>query len=603
MAQPTYSPLKAFGAAVVEQDRIKERIRRMGLSDRQLELNRYWAYFCTSQYEARTVAWDGRKVINGLERDQISRTGILPPGFVDPTGMFDEMPLSLRAPTAPYHLVRVVVNRFTGLLFSAEKHPAVRIAGDPKLQSWVENLIKASRLWVRFAHARAFGGGQGSVAVTFRFKDGRPLIEVHDPRWCTPTFADATTGAITALEIRYMYPQEKRNEKGILEQVWFWYRRIIDVDKDVIFEPAPVGEGDEPYWRPQTEVPHGFGECPGVWIRNTQSDEMDGEPDCMGEFEAQEAIDRLLSQADQGAIENADPTLEIDSDDFKLTEMKKGSRNALKLEKGASAKYLEMSGSGVDTALKVADVHRRNFLEVVQCILDSEQEGGAMTATEIERRYSSMHERGDLFREQYGESGVKPLLGKMIRAVGKMKVAGAGFDPVTGLRLVPQVMLPTAPAPGVSPPGVVQDNDTPNLAAFSDDWLELVWPPWIKRGATDAQAAAGAIATARSAQAIDQESAVQYLAPYFGIDNPADALARLKAEGGQGDDQMMGGLGAAGHAAFGHGGGGGGRPEGGPPAPGQGGAPAGGQPAGQGAPSGGPPQADPAAAAPVQGAA
>jgi hypothetical protein len=548
MAQPTYSPLAAFNSGVAAHDRQQERIRRMGLSERQLELNRCWAYYCMTQYDSRTVSWDGRKMLSDLERESIARTAVLPPGFVDPTGVFDEMPLSLRAPKAPYHLVHVVVNRFTGLLFSAKKHPAVRISGDHKLQAWVENLVKAARLWVRFSHARCLGGGMGSVALTFRFKNGRPVVEVHDTRWCTPTFSDQTQGEITALEIRYMYAREERDPKGILQQVWYWYRRVIDEQSDVVFEAAKVGDGDEPFWKPQTTVMHGVGEFPGVWIRNTQTHDVDGEPDCQGEFEAQEAMDQLLSQVDQGALENADPTLEIDSDELKVADIRKGSRNALKLEKGASAKYLEMAGSGVDSALKVADVHRRNFLEVVQCILDSEKAEGDQTATEIERRYSSMHERGDLFREQYGESGVKPFISKIIRAVGRMRTAPATFDPATGLRLVPQVLVPTA-APGMTATDPM--SEIHGLAEFSDDALELVWPPWIERGAKDAQAAAGAVATARSAGAIDQESAVQYLAPYFGIDNPAESLARLKSEGAQGDDAMMGGLGAAGAGAFG----------------------------------------------------
>ena len=550
MAQPNYGPLAAFGAASQQLDRQQERLRRMGLTERQLELNHYYAYYCATQYEGRAVAWDGRKTMSYLERDQYSRQGVLPPGFVDPTGALDEIPLQLRAPLAPYHLVRVVVNRFTGLLFSEDKQPIVKVQDDPELQGWIENLINAARLWVRFDRARTLGGAIGSVAMTFRFRNGRPMIEVHDTRWCTPTFVDITTGEISALEIRYMYPLEVRRPDGILEVQLFWYRRIIDQDRDVIFEAAPVGDGDEPFWKPQTEVMHGCRECPGVWIRNSETTDMDGDPDCFGEFEAGDVMDQLLSQSTQGALENADPTLEIASDEFKLTEMRKGSRNALKLEKGASAQYIEMSGSGVDTALKVADVHRRNFLEVVQCVLEGEQDGNApQTATEIRRRYSAMYQQGSRLREQYGEHGVKPLLAKIIRAVGRLRSAGAGFDPKTNLRLVPEVKLPAAR----SAPGGVQNNYTPELADFADDWLELSWPPWVENGAADAQAAAGAVATARSAQALDQESAVAYLAPYFKIDNPAEVVKRIKAEQSQGEDQMMGGISAAGQDQFGSG--------------------------------------------------
>lgn len=529
-----YSPTAGYQSGMVNYDLQQDRIKRMGLSERQLELNRYMSFYATTQYESRTVSWDGRKVLSPIERESIARSTVLPMGFYDPGGMFDEMPLSMRLPIAPYHLTRVVVNRFTGLLFSAKMHPQVRAAGDPQLQSWVEGIVSAARLWIRLAHARNLGGAQGSVGVSFRFRNGKPLIEVHDPRWCTPEFVDVCTGEISSLEIRYQYPREMRRPDGILESVPHWYRRTIDAQQDIVYAPALVGEGDEPLWTVQSGGEHKFGECPAVWIRNTPTEDIDGEPDCLGVFEAQEAIDRLISQADQGAVENADPTLGIFSDDWKQDSVKKGSRNALKAEKGAAAGYVEMSGTGVDTALKVADVHRRNMLEVVQLVLDSEVSEGAMTATEVERRYSPMHERGDLFREQYGESGAKPLLGKIVRAILALR-RGAITDPTTGIRLVPQIVLPPTTAPGTPPAPREMPID---LTTFADDLLELAWPEWIKRGPSDATAAASAIGSARTARVIDQESAVQYIAPFFGIDDPAAALARLRAEGGAADDAL-----------------------------------------------------------------
>lgn len=524
------------------------RIRRLGLTARQLELNRYWGFYSATQYEGRTIGWDGRKCLTDLERDTVSRSTALPPGWTDASGQYDELPLNMRRPTAPYHLTRAVVDRFTGLLFSAKMHPQVSIAGDPAVQSWIESLIKSARLWIRFAYARSFGGGQGSVGMSFRFRRGKPIVDVHDARWCTPTFIDMSTGEISALEIRYMFPVEGRKPDGTLATVNMWYRRCIDEEADVVFKSVPVGNGEEPAWQIQTESQHGFGECPAVWIRNTQTDEMDGEPDCQGEFETQEAIDRLFSQADQGAVENCDPTLAIGSDELKVEQIKKGSRNAFKLEKGATAQYVEMTGAGIKSAMDVAKEHRAHFLEVVRCILDFE--AGAMTATEIERRFSPMHERGDLFREQYGEHGIKPLLGKMIRAVIRMRVgadASPQFDPATGLRVVPRVMprLPDLPY---------------GLVDLDDDAIDLAWPEWVQRGASDASAAATAVSAARTSQSIDRDSAMQYLAPYFGIGDPAAALARLNAETGASDGAMMGELQVAGGAGR-------------PPAPPAGGAP------------------------------
>lgn len=546
-----YSPTAVFNSATSELERQKDRIRRLGLTARQIDLNRFWSYYSTTQHEVCLVDWNGRKRLTSIERDTVSRSAVLPTGFNDLGGIYEDLPLEYRKPVASYHLTRIVVNRFTELLFSARMHPKVTLGEQPDLQSWIENLVEAARLWVRFAHARSFGGGCGSVAVSFRFRNGRPVLDVHDPRWCTPTFEDHTTGEISALEIRYTYPVEERDEKGVLRENWYWYRRVIDAQRDCIYKRAPVGEGDEPFWIEDEKLTkaHGFGECPAVWIRNTQTNEVDGEPDCFGEFDTQDAIDILVSQAHTGAAENADPTLEVASDELKVEQIKKGSRNAFKLEKGASARYVEMTGSGVDSAMKVADMHRRNFLEVVQCILDSEESSGAMTATEIERRRESMHGRGDMFREQYGEMGVKPLIGKLVRAVLKMRSPEmATYDPATGLRLVPQVTAGGAALPA----GIEQ---------FTDDMIKLSWPSWVQRGAADAVAAAGAVATARSAKALDRKNAVEYLASYFNIEDTAKAIEALDAEEGGVDAGMMGDLQAA--AAMP----GAGPPQGEPPAP------------------------------------
>lgn len=534
MPQLAYSPHAAFQAGVQMHERQLERIRRQAMSARQLHLNWLYAFYACEQYDARATAWDGRKVMDGLEREQIARTQVLPPGFWDPSGS-DDVPLSLRRPTAPYNLVRAVVNRFTGLLFSAKRHPTVRHA-HPGVQQWIDGLVSSCRLWIRMAHARTLGGSMGSVALTFTFEGGRPVIEVHDTRWCTPTFANRASGELAALEIRYMYSQEIPDERGILRETWFWYRRVISQAEDVVFAPAPVGEGDEPRWVPQASVKHGFGECPGVWIRNTLTNEQDGDPDCHGEFDTQEAIDRLIAQADQAALENMDPTLLLETDSPLPSVLKKGSRNALKVGRGESAHYMEMAGSGIDAGLKMVETHKRNFLEIVQCVLDNDREGGARTATEIERHLEGMFERGDLFREQYGETGVKVLLAKMIRAAIKVRTTGA-TDPATGMRLVGAVRLPPAKGPDGQP---VARELPPELREVTADDLELAWPEWVQRGPADAGAAASAVSAARSAQALDQESAVTYLAPFFNVEDPAAALERLRAEGAQVDDAMMG---------------------------------------------------------------
>lgn len=524
-ATPKYPD--AFRAGVQKTDQAMAKIMRLGLSPRQQDLNRAWAYYCAEQYDECKIGWNGREVLDDLTHETVSRSGVIPPGFYNANG-FDEMPLEFRRPRAPYHAVRVVVNRFSGLLFSSRMHPKPTVTADPLLQKFVEDIAKASRLWVKWATARKYGGAMGSVAVTFRFKDGRPIVEVHDPRWCDVTFRDRATGEVEMIEIRYMYPEEVRRPDGVLEEQWFWYRRVIDEVCDVTYKPAPVGDGEEPVWEVDEMVNHLLDEFPGVWVRNTDTDALDGEADCHGVYDTSDEIDQLKSQASQGALENADPTLHIASDAEIDGTIKKGSRNAIKTGEKGQLGYVEVTGAGIKLALEVANDLRRDLLEVVQCMLDNDAEdkSAPMTATEVERRYSSMHDRGDLFREQYGECGVKPLLEKMVRAIVKLS---------TGMVINGEVTNFTFAIPG-------EIAEIAQRIAVTPIQIDLVWPPWVKRGPTDALAAAQAVAAARTAQALDQESAVGYAAPYFDVEDVGAALVRVQGEAAQQQDALTAGI-------------------------------------------------------------
>jgi hypothetical protein len=157
-----------------------------------------------------------------------------------------------------------------------------------------------------------------------------------------------------------------------------------------------------------------------------------------------------------------------------------------------------------------------------------------MTATEVERRREPMHQRAALFREQYGEQGVKPLIAKIVRAAIAMRSGQIAMvvDQVTNLRTVQTLTL------DVQMPAT--------LTRFTADQIELKWPPWVSRGSQDASAASTAASSAKSAGLLDVETLVSYLAPFFGVDDPAAVLKRVQAETGAGDDAMMADLHAAG---------------------------------------------------------
>lgn len=503
------------------------RIGRLGLSPRQQEMNWLWSYYMCVQYADRSIDWDGSDHLEHLEKVAISSGRGMDPGFYDANNQ--SAPLKFRRPTAPYHLCKVIVDRFTSLLFSEKRHPKLSVEGDPISEDFVEAVAEAGRLWPTMMQARTFGGATGSVAVGFQFIDGRPYFEVHDPRWVFPHFADRATLELKALEKRYVFFQEIYidEEEGWAE-VPFWYRRVIDTEKDIIFKPEPVGGGDEPDWQIEKEVEHNFGFCPAVWIQNLPVvGDVDGLPDCHGTYDMMEQIDALHAQAQRGVIANCDPTLVISSEG-EMDSVATGSDQAIHIPSG-TVDYLELQGSGPRAARELAQEYRQMILEVCQCFLEGDQSaGGAMTATEVERRYSSMLAKADILREQYGERGVKPLMRKVLAAIKQMTeptVVGGAIRRYTvnlPMKVDPETQKRTKRQLGIGP-----------------YQISLDWPRYFEPSAQDITNAVTAASTAKTSGLVDEEHATKFISEYFRVEDIPAMLEALKKKQAEIDTAMM----------------------------------------------------------------
>jgi hypothetical protein len=278
-------------------------IARLGMTPRQQDLNRHYAFYRAVQYDSRKVDWNGQEHVDPIQHEAIATAGFVPSGFYDAGAT---LPLKFRRPSAPYHLCKVVVDRFTGLLFSERRHPRLVVEGDQGAQAYAEALAESARLWQAMIRARTLGGAMGTAVVGFQFVDGQPIVEPLDPRWVFPKFKDRWHLRLESIEVRYQYPEEVQAPDGRWEIVPTWYRRTIDEAADVLYEPAPVADnGAEPDWAEAARVEHGLGFCPVLWVQNLPVEgDVDGDPDCHGIFEMTEAIDSLLAQANRGTLAN-----------------------------------------------------------------------------------------------------------------------------------------------------------------------------------------------------------------------------------------------------------------------------------------------------------
>lgn len=524
-------------AAGVSSDEMISRIARLGMTPRQQLLNHLWTFYTCSQYEAFRFDWDGHEHKDPIDAEAIATAGFIPPGFYDAGATF---PLQFRRPTAPYHLIRVVVQRFTGLLFSQSRHPQIRVEGDPDTEDYVRAITESARLWQVMMLARTYGGAMGTVAVGFQFLDGKPMVEIHDARWTFPVFKDRSTLRLERVEKRYVYPVEEQDEKGKWVQRPYWYRRVITETTDTVYQPALMLEDRDPDWVVLHEVPHNLGFCPVVWIQNLPvPDDLDGEPDCHGLYDVSKAIDSLIAQANRGILANCDPTVVIVSD-AKLDEVRKGSDNAIKIPNG-SANYMELSGTGPKAALDAATQFRGQFLEVAQCILEHpDVGGGARTATEIQRMYESMWSKADILREQYGEKGVKPLLQMMLEAarkLGKGKPGADGTIVKDVLKLPPKVVKKEGGGVTLEPRKVGENADVE---------IQLQWPNYAQPSLDDALKATQAATTAKAGGLVDDEHATKMVAPYFNIEDATAVMENMKKAQEEDQKALMAQMGASG---------------------------------------------------------
>jgi len=499
---------------VVSQDELMARNVRLGMTERQRDLNRAWAFYLSQQYEACLIDWDGKERPDSLHSEAISATGLLG-HLTDVTSQPNPLPLKFRRPSAPYAIVPTIVDRFTGVLFSEKRHPVLRVPGEPVVESLLVSLAEAIRLWPTMMLARTFGGAIGTVVVGAKLVDGRPRIEIHDPRWCEPVFADAETMTVASMEKRYFYPRSTKDPKTGRTMVrHFWYRRILDGTRDIVFKPAEVTER-EPVWVVESEIEHGFGFCPVVWAQNLPlPDSLDGLPDCPPfVYDISHQIDMLLSQSVRGTLFSCDPTPVFKTDAEPGEGIQKGAGNALFIGSQDDVKYLEMAGSGAKAAIETARELRALSLESAQCVLENPDIGDRATATEVERAYSLMLVKAGKLREQYSKFVVKPLVVMLLRALRSAQERGAPVLLRSKLDMDLDAVVKRA-LEVLDPEGM----------------LELEWPRYFEISLTDVAQAVTATAQAYTAGLLDLEGAARFLAKYLDVKDVPGMLARLKTE-------------------------------------------------------------------------
>lgn len=521
----------------------------VGQTERFRRLDRIEAHWKCCQYGHQEYDW------NGMRADECET--ISP--HLSPNGSYSQSMPDLKVrqkrPTAPLHLTRTIVKRFTGLLFSSRRIPTVKVEADEDTEAALEASIKQARFWARMREARNMGGGLGAVLVTVGVREGRFVIEIHNPKHVTPLWRDRATHRLLGVLIQKIVAVEVQafDEKGQaagMETVEYVHRRIITEKEDVHYKPVRVAPAHALVWEedPYLKVVHDLGFFPGVWIQNHEnSEEIDGDADAEGTWQMQDTIDRLLAQENKSALQNCDPVVEIgvDASEVDMTGgLRRMGDTAINVGKGGHANILEASGTGIEAAEKVVDRLKRGVEEQARVVLPDPDKitGSAQSGVAKTIDFEPMLECCDELRDQYGD-GASELLGLFVQIGAKFQGQVVDLpdtvDIATGKPLQGRFLLSLPKRRSAD--GTVTDH------VFH--WpceISLAWGPYFAPTDDDDSKRIDNAVKAKTGGIIDRKTAADHVAQVFGVKDVDAMLENIEEEEGAELDralaQGMGGM-------------------------------------------------------------
>lgn len=527
----------ADGAELADSEKLYPSLKSVNLSylcgaARFQRLDMLEAYYRCTQYDGRRYDW------NGAMRGYGQAADIAPGWYV---------PLKLRRPSARYDLARLIVRRFTAMVFGTERFPELVVEGDDDAQDYVRALSRAAKLPARMQELRSKGGAQGSVGASFGFVDGKPRVSIHNAKHVTILkWADRYALRPAAVLESWEYPRTVWDDNGKPRAVSFYFARYWDEQVEVTWEPIPVALARTKYWQTQvksTEIAHGYGFCPFYWVQNQpDSDEVDGGSDYEGQCDTFDEINTLLSATNKGTVANVDPTLVIlaDPQGNNTGKVRKGSENAIYSKGGA--KYLELTGESLKAGLALLKELKQETLDTVGVVLGDPDTMGSKvsSAAALRMLYMPMLTESDILREQYGEVMVQ-ILGGMLTAAKIIKDRKPGEIVTTedGHRTQhePTVELPKRSVEAESDgPATMVDR----IPGESEE-ITLNWPPYFPNTWQDTKQAVEAIQAARGGQSaiISKRTAVENVAPLLGIADVDQELEQIDDDAASGMAMMQ----------------------------------------------------------------
>jgi hypothetical protein len=412
------------------------------------------------------------------------------------------IPVRMRKPLIQYDLPRTICHRVASKMVGMSTFPTFKVTDDPDTTTLVQLIVKTSKLKTKIVEPIRRMLACGSAFIRFSIIEGQFSLEHYLSKYCYPIF-DAV-GNLESVRIQYVFDDESDlNSKGDPTKKWF--RLDLTKTSDILYDNPKCEDSGEPNFQIQAQVDHNLGYVQGEWLRTaTEKHTPDGPSIFEGSTDFFDELNYSLSQTSQAIMYNQDPQLAIKGlteDD--LESLVKSSMKAWNLGREGEAKFLETDLKAVERAIEFRDKIKTAMQDVSRVVLlDPEKMvANAQSGKAMEVLHGPMLELIDEMRPEL-EERLSSIILKMMFAL--LKVNSEGQQTLINI------------APTYTPP--------------MDLNLEVTWPAIFPLTMEDLQKKVAVASAATTSNLIARETALQFIAKDFGVEDLAAEEAKIAAQ-------------------------------------------------------------------------
>ena len=322
-----------------------------------------------------------------------------------------------RKPKIIFPFAKVFRNRVGGKLLGPSSFPKIAIEEDKETEYFLNAIfMPKTNFKVKLLGVAKSLVLRNSAFIRFYYKEGAMLLEEFNSNYCYPKFDDKKE--LEEIVIKYVYDTGEKENKSDEETIKRWYKLKLTKDSDIMFDnPKWKKDEHEPEFKVKEKVDHELGFVQGQWFRMGDGGIDGDETPIISDIKSFiDCLNYNMSLAAQAINYGLEPQLVLSGMvETEVDELIKSSSKGWVLGQQGQAQFVEVSGSGVASAMEFRTDSMKYFQWISRMVLlDPEKMvGSAQSGRAMEVLHAPMVEFIQEIRP-YAEEGIKLLLEKMM---------------------------------------------------------------------------------------------------------------------------------------------------------------------------------------------